>query len=666
MNTSQIFAYLAPATALALQGWAKENLFPILTEDILEVPANRVVYEHLAKQAYDALDRREERLEDISTPAQFKEYQENLKKFFVSRIGGFPERTPLHAKVVGKIEVGDHRIEKVIYESQPQHHVTATLYLPKTKPPYPAVLIACGHSKTGKGADYNQFIGITLARNGIAAFCYDPIGQGERSQILPAEGRKLSAVAEHFLIGSGSVLLGTNTARYRIWDGMRGIDYLTSRKDIDGSKIGCTGCSGGGTLTSYIMALDERVGFAAPACYLTTFRQLIGTIGPQDSEQNIFGQVAYGMDHTDYVLMRAPRPTLICCSSGDYFDAQGTWDNFRQSKKYYSLLGDPLAVDLVEDKGKHGITKLQRETLTRLALRWFLGDDSPVKEKPMKPRQVEDLWCTPKGEVLHLADEKTVFDLNRALAKKMFSAERKKFAVLSPEAARKMVREVSTIRSSANLPKLEHHVVEAVQENGLKMIRGFFRSKDSYPLTSVAYLPANPRKHPVLLLHGEGVKQGHEKALELSKAGHMVVSVEISSTGETRGSKFSEQFGSWKTFYISYLLGRSLVALRAEDVLKLAVSLDDAGIVHKGIKMKVMAIGDAAVPTLHAVALEPELFAQLELHGQRSSWTELLNESQPRRCFEDIIHGALKVYDLPKLKRLCGKKLFSGKKQIPQ
>ena len=406
------------------------------------------------------------------------------------------------------------------------------------------------------------------------------------------------------------------------------------------------------------MALDERVGFAAPACYLTTFRQLIGTIGPQDSEQNIFGQVAYGMDHTDYVLMRAPRPTLICCSSGDYFDVQGTWDNFRQSKKYYSLLGDPLAVDLVEDKGKHGITKLQRETLTRLARRWFLGDDSPVKEKPMKPRPVEDLWCTPQGEVLHLADEKTVFDLNRALEKNMFSAERKKFAGLSPEAARKMVREVSTIRSSANLPKLEHHVVEAVQENGLKMIRGFFRSKDSYPLTSVAYLPANPRKHPVLLLHGEGVKQGHEKALELSKAGHVVVSVEISCTGETRGSKFSEQFGSWKTFYMSYLLGRSLVALRAEDVLKLAVSLDGMGIVRKATKMQVMAIGDATVPALHAVALEPDLFAQLELSHRHSSWIAMLKESQPTHCFEDVVHGALKTYDLPDLKRLCGKKLL--------
>ena len=647
--------------AFSFEGYAKDKLFPILTEDVLEGPANRVVYEHLAKKAYDALDRREERLGKISTPAQFKEYQEKMKKFFISRLGGFPKRSPLDAKVVGKIDGGDHRIEKVIYESQPRHHVTATLYLPKTKAPYPAVLIACGHSKTGKGADYNQFIGITLARNGVAAFCYDPIGQGERSQILPEEGRKLSSVAEHFLIGSGSALLGLNTARYRIWDGMRGIDYLTSRKDIDGTKIGCTGCSGGGTLTSYIMALDERVGFAAPACYLTTFRQLIGTIGPQDSEQNIFGQVAYGMEHTDYVLMRAPRPTLICCTAGDYFDAKGTWDNFRQSKKFYGLLGNPLAVDLVEDKGRHGITKLQRETLTRLARRWFLGDDATVSEKEITPRPVEDLWCTPKGEVLHLKGERTVFDLNRARSKE-FSKVRKEFVLLSPGDARKSVREISTIRTSTSLPNLKHHAVETIQGDGLKMIRGFFRSKNSYPLASVIYVPTNSKKRPVLMLNGDGVKVGHERALQLGKAGHTVISVEISCTGETRGSRFSEQFGNWKTFYMAYLLGRSLVAIRAEDVLKLAVSLDRTDFVAKGSKVVVIATGDAAVPALHAVALEPNLFEELEISNQRTSWVAMLEESQPKRCFEDVIHGALKVYDLPDLKRLCGKKLLPGKK----
>jgi dipeptidyl aminopeptidase/acylaminoacyl peptidase len=79
---------------------------------------------------------------------------------------------------------------------------------------------------------------------------------------------------EHFLIGVGSILLGTNTARYRTWDGMRAIDYLTSRSDIDPQRIGFTGCSGGGTVTSYVMALDDRVACAAPACYLTSFHRL--------------------------------------------------------------------------------------------------------------------------------------------------------------------------------------------------------------------------------------------------------------------------------------------------------------------------------------------------------------------------------------------------------
>jgi len=116
---------------------------------------------------------------------------------------------------------------------------------------------------------------------------------------------------EHFLVGVGSVLVGRNTARYRVWDAMHAIDYLSSRTEVDPQRIGFTGSSGGGMVTSYVMALDERVTCAAPACYLTTFRHLIDSIGPQDAEQNIFGQIAFGLDHPDYVLLCAPRPTLI-------------------------------------------------------------------------------------------------------------------------------------------------------------------------------------------------------------------------------------------------------------------------------------------------------------------------------------------------------------------
>ena len=219
-----------------------------------------------------------------------------------------------------------------------------------------------------------------LARHGMAALCYDPIGQGERSQILTADGKPqfTSTTQEHTLIGVGSILVGGNTARYRVWDGMRAIDYLASRPDIDAKRIGFTGCSGGGTLTSYVMALDDRVACAAPSCYLTTFRRLIETIGPQDAEQNIFGQIALGLDQPDYVLLRAPRPTLISSTTGDFFDIQGTWDNYRQAKRIFGRLGYPERVDLVEAEGGHGVQPANLIGITRWMRRWLLGKDDAV------------------------------------------------------------------------------------------------------------------------------------------------------------------------------------------------------------------------------------------------------------------------------------------------
>ena len=151
---------------------------------------------------------------------------------------------------------------------------------------------------------------ILLAKNGMASFCYDPIEQGERYQLLDDGGKPLvGGTTAHSLVGVGSTLLGRNTATFRVWDGMRAIDDLQSRQEIDPQRIGCTGNSGGGTLTSYLMALDPRIVCAAPSGYLCGFRRLCETIGPQDAEQNIHGQIALGMDHADYILARAPKPT---------------------------------------------------------------------------------------------------------------------------------------------------------------------------------------------------------------------------------------------------------------------------------------------------------------------------------------------------------------------
>ena len=115
-----------------------------------------------------------------------------------------------------------------------------------------------------------------------------------------------------------------------------------------------------------LMALDDRIVAAAPACYLTTFRRLIETKGAQDAEQNIFGQIAFGFDEPDYVMMRAPKPTLICAGTRDVtFDIEGTWDLFRQSKRFYSRLGFPERVELNEADAPHGFYLQQREAAAR-------------------------------------------------------------------------------------------------------------------------------------------------------------------------------------------------------------------------------------------------------------------------------------------------------------
>ena len=100
----------------------------------------------------------------------------------------------------------------------------------------------------GKAAANNQRACMSLARNGIAALCFDPIGQGERRQLLVGDGKPAiaSSTDEHTMAGVGALLVGSSTATYRVWDGIRGLDYLAGRPEVDPSRLGCTGCSGGG------------------------------------------------------------------------------------------------------------------------------------------------------------------------------------------------------------------------------------------------------------------------------------------------------------------------------------------------------------------------------------------------------------------------------------
>ncbi len=643
---------MSHAVVLLLLAAAPEDLTCLKTEEGKPKPA-ALFYASLQQRAYAALDRRVAELASVKTPEQAAAYQQRLRKAMIEQLGGFPERTPLNAQTVGTIEADGYKIEKVLFESQPGHHVTANFYLPAGAGPFPAVCVSSGHSRTGKTADYNQRFAIAMVRAGIAALAYDPIGQGERSQILTPEGKPqfTSTTTEHFLVGVGSILVGKNTATYRIWDGMRAIDYLCSRPEIDASRIGFTGCSGGGTLTSYVMALDERVVCAAPSCYLTTFRRLIETIGPQDAEQNIFGQLAAGIDQTDYVLMRAPRPTIISATSGDFFDIQGSWDNYRQAKQFYGLLGFPERVDLVEAPGGHGVTPTNLLGIARWMRRWLLNKDDAISLERLDTRKEAELLCTERGQVLLLSGERSVYDLNVAIEEKL-AGERKEYWQKTPkDEALAAVRKLAGVRKLADLPPPTHTDIGRVQREGYHIDKLTIHTDSGVPLPALTYHPPVPHEDAYLYLHDGGKAADGAAGGPIEKLvndGYVVVAVDLRGLGELGNSRPDSLLGDSKSYYTAYLAGQSLVGLHTEDALA-AGHFVAYYKTKKPRKVHLVGVGKCGIAALHAAALEPELFTSLTLRGAPAAWSPIVGQRVPSGQLAGTVHGALRVYDLPDL-----------------
>ncbi|MCP5109711.1 MAG: metalloendopeptidase, partial [bacterium] len=258
--------HLLAAVLLSLAPLGAQDL-TVLTPDPSRPQTEEMLRAYLRRLAHEALDRRRETYKALKTPGQIAAYQRRLRSAFREQLGPFGERTPLNARTTGERSYPTYRIEKLIYESQPGFFVTALLYLPNTEPPYPAVLLPCGHTANGKSG--YQEASILLAKSGLATLCYDPIGQGERKQIRDPE---YPSTTEHMILSAAPILLGRNLATDMIWDGIRSIDYLASRPDLDASRIGVTGNSGGGMMTASLRALDDRITAAAPGCFITTTR----------------------------------------------------------------------------------------------------------------------------------------------------------------------------------------------------------------------------------------------------------------------------------------------------------------------------------------------------------------------------------------------------------
>jgi dienelactone hydrolase len=666
---------------------------------VLAAPAagsHSPLYRRLMTEAEAAIARRTAEYEAIRSPEQARAWQATKRTIMLECLGAFPEKTPLNAQTVGSLKGDGYILEKILFESRPNHHVTGNLYLPTSPPPYPAVIVPCGHSYTGKAADGYQRVSMLLARNGIAAFCYDPIGQGERYQTLRPDGTplgenyvggassvrqlanipgqpKFNPVEEHTLIGMAAILVGSNTANFRVWDGIRSIDYLSSRPDIDPKRIGCTGNSGGGTLTAYLMAVDERIVCAAPACAVTSFDRLLKTAGPQDAEQNLFAQLARGLDEADYLHLRAPRPTCLLAGTRDAtFDIRGTWDVFREAKRFAARFGHPERVDLVEADAPHGFTIQLREGAVRWMRRWLLGKDDAITEPDLEVWPDRQLWCTPRGQVMTLPGERSVFDLIRDQAKLRASERRDFWKANTPQQITRQIRQLAGIRSLEHLPELQAKVVGKIPRSGYNLEKVLLYTSDdrtgqetpnepathSVGLPALLFTPAKATEAPYLYLHGLG-KQAEAapgKGIEsLVVRGHPVLAVDIDGIGELQQRNPREWGGSLfgpnnQPFFLAYLLGRSFVGIQAEEILAVARHISAAH--AKNTPIRIVAVGAAIPAALHAAAVEPALFSHLEIQGEVPSWESLMSTPTRGEELPTVVHNALKYYDQPDLIRL--------------
>ena len=162
---------------------------------------------------------------------------------------------------------------------------------------------------------------------------------------------------------------------WRAWDGIRALDYLLTRPEVDPRHVGVTGNSGGGTMTTWLCGVEQRWTMAAPSCFVTTFRRNLENELPADTEQCPPQALALGLDHADFLAALAPKPVIILAKEKDYFDVRGLEEAFARLKRLYGLLGAEENMALFIGPTTHGYTQENREAMYR----WFNRVDEDLR-----------------------------------------------------------------------------------------------------------------------------------------------------------------------------------------------------------------------------------------------------------------------------------------------
>jgi len=625
----------------------------------------RMVQEYFVQRVRRVEARSNRRRATIKTRADAEAYVREVREKIGMSIGPWPEKTPLRPQVTGIVERDAYRIEKVIFESRPDFLVTANLYVPKgRKFPLPGVVGTCGHYPNAKAAEEYQSFAQGLARQGYVVLIYDPIGQGERLQ-YPDENLKSKigvGVAEHLHAGNQQFLVGEFFGSWRAWDGIRALDYLLTRQEVDPKHVGITGNSGGGTMTTWLCGVEDRWAMAAPSCFVTTFRRNLENELPADTEQCPPRALALGLDHADFLAALAPKPIIILAKEKDYFDARGSEEAYDRLRHLYSSLGMEDNVELFIGPGYHGYTKESREAMYR----WFnrtTGISDSEREPDLTIEKDETLWCAPSGQV-SLLNSRPIYSFTKekseALAKKRpkepsdqklkrHLIETLRLRRLSKPPTGNSVPEYRILRNrrSRGFPG-RHWTTYAVEtEPGIHAV--VYRLSDE-PLMSRP--PQGPKRAVLYVAHRSSDQELREESLikEILAAepDAAFYTCDVRGVGESKPDTCNEDsflhpYGCDYFYAIhSIMLDTPYVGQKTHDVLRVLDWLKDHG--HQEVHL--IAKGWGAFPATFAAVLSDDV-KQVTLKNALTSYSDIAESETYAWPLSCLLPDVLKFFDLP-------------------
>ncbi len=621
----------------------------------------RMVQEYFVEQVRQVEEKADQQRAAVKSRRAATAYVRDVQDKIQQCFGPWPEKTPLNPRITGVVERDQYKIEKVIFESRPGFLVTADLYVPKGRSfPLPGVVGTCGHSDTGKAYQAYQGFAQGLARMGYVVLIFDPLGQGERLQYAneKLKSRIGVGVREHLYAGNQQFLVGEFVGAWRAWDGIRALDYLLTRPEIDPKHVGVTGCSGGGTMTTWLCGVDRRWTMAAPSCFVTTFRRNCENELPADTEQCPPRALALGLDHSDFLAAMAPRPIVLLTKEGDYFDRRGSEQAYDRLRRLYRLLGDEEDISLFVEEGGHGYTQKSREAMYR----WFnraTHISNAQTEPNLTIEKDQTLWCAPQGQVCEL-NSKPIYAFTAEKAKALAAKRPKEFTL--PQ-LRRQVRALLHLPATEKSSAPDYRILRNWRSRGYPKPRWTTYLVETEPgIQAVVYrlgteqLLARPHastKRAILYVaHQSSDAELREEPLvrEIIKADPDTdfYTVDVRGTGESRPdtcdeNSFFELYGNDYFYAIhSIMLDRPYVGQKTHDVLRVLDWLGGIGY----DEVHVVAKGWGTLPATFASVLSDRV-KQVTLKNALTSYQEIAESTDYAWPLSTFVPNVLSSFDLP-------------------